>query len=418
MTNLCKGTTIHTAFGDYRLVQQIGQGGNGRVFSAVDFSGTSVAIKFVLATLTEEKRKRLKNEIHFCENTECPNIIKIIDHGYFEAEDGGFLFYVMPLYERTLRDKMKAGMTADEILDVFTGVLLGLRYAHSKGIIHRDVKPENILLKDASCNPVICDFGIAHFSEEELYTAVETRATERLANFNYAAPEQKQRASVVGPPTDLYSLCLILNEMFTGEIPQASGYRKISEVNEKFAFLDTLFVRLFRQNMRDRIQSANEVLMELEALSIENEHNIAAIKIQQQIDSSKEPQKIELSVTSVSYQDGVLCFAMSEPIPVGWLAEMANTNFSRQAIQGYDKNRVYQCDEQTLGMRLRGGEPQDIIIRIVLDVKTWVSTVNELFYKQQLYDYSAVKRKAEEKRNAELQTLAESRRVNTILANL
>lgn len=418
MKNLCKGANIHTAFGDYRLVKQIGQGGNGRVFSATDSTKTPVAIKFIPTTIPEDKRKRLKNEIHFCENADCPNIIKIIDHGYYEAEDESFLFYVMPLYEKTLRDKMREGMTPDEIIGVFTGVLHGLQFAHSKGIIHRDIKPENILLKDASCTPVICDFGIAHFSEEELYTAVETRAAERLANFNYAAPEQKQRASIIGPPTDLYSLGLILNEMFTGEIPQASGYKLIAKVNNKYDYLDDLFIRLFRQNMGDRIQSANEVLMDLEALSLENEHIMAAQKIQQQLDSSKAPQKIELSVTGVSFQDGVLCFAMSEPVPVGWVAEMVNSNFSRRAIQGYDKNRVYQCDEQTLGMRLRGGEPQDIIKRIIIDVKTWVATVNELYYNQQIRDYNAAKRNIEEKRNAELKKLAESRRISAILADI
>lgn len=89
---LSKGITIHTAFNDYELVKQIGQGGNGRVFAAKDSDGTDVAIKFVERDESEKKYKRLKNEINFCEKSKHKNIIHIIDRGIAFLDEKYFVF--------------------------------------------------------------------------------------------------------------------------------------------------------------------------------------------------------------------------------------------------------------------------------------------------------------------------------------
>ena len=75
-----------------------------------------------------------------------------------------------------------------------------------------------------------------------------------MANFQYAAPEQRKKGGVTLPQTDIYAAALILNEMFTGEIAQASDYKKIGEIAREYSYLDELFVRMFRQNrMKDYI---------------------------------------------------------------------------------------------------------------------------------------------------------------------
>ena len=107
------------------------------------------------------------------------------------------------------------------------------------------------------------DFGIARFTEEALFTAVETRAQDRLANFLYAAPEQRVRGRDVGPVADIYALGLILNEMFTGEVPQGSGHKRIGDVAPQYGYLDTSVDRMIRQSPAERPGSIAEIKREL-----------------------------------------------------------------------------------------------------------------------------------------------------------
>ena len=88
---------------------------------------------------------------------------------------------------------MKEGLKKDHILPLFSQLLNGVEAAHLRKVIHRDLKPENILYDPRGNRVIVADFGIAQFQEEELYTAVETKAEDRLANFQYAAPEQRKR---------------------------------------------------------------------------------------------------------------------------------------------------------------------------------------------------------------------------------
>ena len=162
---LTKGTVVQTAFDNYELIKQIGQGGNGKVFFAKASDGQEVAIKFVERDEDKKKYKRLKNEINFCEKHNHKNIIKIIDRGIAFLDGEAYVFYVMPKYEKTLRDKIKEGIAPQEAISIFAGIMEGLRYAHEHGSIHRDIKPENILFDEESAIPVICDFGIAHFQK-------------------------------------------------------------------------------------------------------------------------------------------------------------------------------------------------------------------------------------------------------------
>lgn len=414
---LRKGAVIHSAFGDYILEKQIGQGGNGRVFSATDSLNTHVANKFVPAKLPEDKRKRLKNEIFFCEHAENPYIIKILDHGFVDTEDG-YSFYVMPLYSRTLRDKMKEGMSPEEKINVFCGILHGLDYAQSKEIVHRDIKPENILLEDGTLQPIICDFGIAHFSQEELLTAVETRASDRLANFVYAAPEQKQRGAKVSNRTDLYAAGLILNEMFTGEVPQAPEYMTISSVDTQYAFLDQIVAHLFKQNPEDRPESAKAVLLELETLAVIAEKQQAANQAKEQLEKIERPKKINLAIQNVDIRDNTLLFIMNRVIPRNWLNILQFREFSCGYIHGYEREKTFLEDEDTIGLRLSGYESQSALQSILNYCKDWVETTNELYNQEREQQYYQRKQEEEDKLRKKMESISNSQRLSSIIGKL
>lgn len=140
--------------------------------------------------------------------------------------------------------------------------MYGLKYAHEKGAYHRDIKPENILFLDETNNAVIADFGIAHFCEEDIIASVKTKASDRMANFQYAAPEQriKGNAKNVDGRADVYSAGLILVEMFTGELVGAGNYTKISKVAPEYKYLDDVFNELFCQNPNDRLYPVDAII--------------------------------------------------------------------------------------------------------------------------------------------------------------
>ena len=98
----------------------------------------------------------------------------------------------MPLLSGSFR-RLLASEKGAALLTLYDEILSGVEAAHLQGVVHRDLKPENVLVDSARSQVCVADFGIAHFADEELYTAVDTASDARLANFQYAAPEQKAR---------------------------------------------------------------------------------------------------------------------------------------------------------------------------------------------------------------------------------
>ncbi len=245
-----KNQTYRTTFNEYTVGQSIGNGGSGIVYEALNKDSERFALKVIDPKyVTTQKLKRFQNEIKFSENITHRNIIKVLDHGPGES---GAPFYVMPMFECTLEKVMAEHILPNAILPIFSQILDGVEAAHLKNVTHRDLKPKNILCDREGATFVVADFGIASFEDEELYTAVETRDGDRLANFYYAAPEQKVRGAVVGPAADVFALGLILNEMFTHSIPQGTNFKTISLIAPEFSFLDRLVDEMARNEPAER----------------------------------------------------------------------------------------------------------------------------------------------------------------------
>ena len=415
---MAKGTVVHTAFADYELIEQIGSGGNGRVFAVKNSDGEKFAIKFVEKNTSTIKRKRFKNEINFCENYTHKNVVTIVDRGYAFLDEKDYVFYVMPLYKETLRDKIKAGVSAEDAVGIFVGILEGLKYAHEHGAIHRDIKPENILFPEDNIEPIICDFGIAHFSEENLLTAVETKQADRMANFYYAAPEQYKRGGEICPQTDIYAAGLILNEMFTKEIPQATGYTTIGSVNPEYAFLDEVFARLFKQNPADRLYPIEKILSEMKLLAENYKRDKEKLRLQKVVNEIIDPGKFNALVTNKEYRNGNLVFIFNQNIPDDWFGLITIGSFSHTAMMGYETNHLKRGARNELCMRLRGDEDEATLKRIIQYFNEWVSMVNVLYSNQMIEKAQEEQRRKEHLQKAKINKLERETAISSMLKNL
>ncbi len=264
LQKLNKPVVFNTTFASYTADMIIGQGGSGRIYKAEDDDGETVAIKLLEPSkITREKIKRFKNELSFCQTNKHKNILFVFDSGIFINEEKRSPFYVMPLFDGSLRDLLHKGIPVNRVMSYLSQILDGVEAAHMKQVIHRDLKPENFLYDAKADLLVVADFGIAHFEEDALHTAVETNDATRLANFQYAAPEQRNKGMVQDKRTDIYALGLMLNEMFTGEIPVGTGYKTIETIAPEFEYLDSIVETMIRQSPEERPATIEQVKMQL-----------------------------------------------------------------------------------------------------------------------------------------------------------
>jgi len=200
-------------FGRFRVIDEVGRGAMGVVYRAHDdMLQRTVAIKTV--ALTGSSSERDQHEARFLQEARAagglshPSIITIYDVG----REGDVAFIAMELVEgKELRDLIaNVTLTPSRSMAIAAAVAEGLAYAHERGIVHRDIKPGNIMVLDDG-RVKIMDFGIARLSE----SAVKTRTGVLLGSPQYMAPEQ-----IIGQPldhrADIFSLGLVLYEMLTG----------------------------------------------------------------------------------------------------------------------------------------------------------------------------------------------------------
>jgi serine/threonine protein kinase len=246
---------FRTALSEYEPQKGLGEGGSGKVLLVSDSNGDHFALKYLKPEVqTSQKNKRFRNELAFCTRNTHPNIITIEDNGIAEVDGVEVPFFVMPVFPKTLRSVMRSQASPEKLLLLFADVLNGVEHAHNSSIWHRDLKPENILVTSEEDRAIVTDFGIAHFDDEYLHTIVDTLPQERLANFRYAAPEQRSRGEA-DQRTDIYALGLILYELFTGQLLQGTQHRKIGTMNPNYLHLDPIVEGMTCQSPEDRLNA-------------------------------------------------------------------------------------------------------------------------------------------------------------------
>ena len=403
-----------TTFATYTATHIIGEGGSGRIFEATDDARGIFAIKWLdPAKASKEKVKRFKNELQFCLRNEHPHILTVTDYGVFVNGENSSPFYVMRLYDGSLRDLLEGGIPPDKVLGYFGQMLDGVEAAHIKGVVHRDLKPENVLYAADGSRLVIADFGIAHFGEDALYTAVETKDSSRLANFQYAAPEQRSRGATVDRRADIYALGLILNEMFTRKVPSGTSYKTIAKVVPDYEYLDSMVNEMICQSPKDRIESIEKIKNQL--IGRKNEF-ITRQKISDlkntvipvtELDDPliADPPRL----VNVDWNRGTLTLFFQQPVNDKWVWALQNMgNFSSLMGKGPESFNIR-------GNTAVIGATENEVQRIIDYFNDWLPKANRVYEQRILRE----KKEAEEKQRKELQRqIAEEEARQRVLKNI
>jgi serine/threonine protein kinase len=324
MSRRKKLPTFKSAYDEYVALEIRGEGGSGRVYRALTGGGTDVAIKVLHPhNVTSERRRRFKNETLFCIKNSHANILTVSDYGVVDIDGIDCPFYVMPFYGQTLRTIMNEGVNQQSALKYFAQILNGVEAAHLRNVWHRDLKPENILFDDSNNRLIVADFGVARFVKDDLLTAVETKPGTRLANFQYAAPEQRARNSTVDHRADIFALGLILNEFFTREVIFGTSYRTIGSVAPNLSYLDGLVEKMICQAPNDRLQSIDAIQLGLIARKNEfvQQQKLNALK-NQVVPTSEidDPLVIHpVRIVDVDFHNGNLIIKLSHQLTNEWI---------------------------------------------------------------------------------------------------
>jgi serine/threonine protein kinase len=202
----------------YSFLKELGQGGSAVVYLAIDREARHpVAIKLLQPSLStdDETLQRFAAEARTAALLQHPNIVGV--HAVKRLRSGGLALVMQYVPGGTLKDliRRQAPLPVRTVERVVGEIAVALSYAHSKGIVHRDVKPENIFLDSSTGSALLADFGIARNSESAASLTLHGVAVGTPA---YMAPEQIDDVGVDGR-ADLYSLALVAWEMLTGETP-------------------------------------------------------------------------------------------------------------------------------------------------------------------------------------------------------
>ena len=259
----------------YQLLRKVGDGGMAFVYEAKDKSlNRIVAVKVLRPEFGDDEDflKKFRREAEAIASVSHPNIVSIYDVG----EDRNVNYIVMEFIDgKNLKDIIRSEGILDEYtaLEITKQIAKALSLAHRKGIIHRDIKPHNILISNEGRIVKVADFGIA----KAVSNSTMTNVGNIIGSVHYFSPEQAKGRSVTSN-TDLYSLGIVLFEMLTGRLP-FRGDSPISialqHINDDIEFTDeektripqsvrTIIRKLTEKSVENRYQNADEVIDDIE----------------------------------------------------------------------------------------------------------------------------------------------------------
>ena len=275
--------------GRYLIQEVIGVGGMAVVYKALDnFDNKTVAVKILKEEYSadEEFRRRFKNESRAVAILSHPNIVKVYDVSFGEQLQYIVMEYVDGITLKQYINK-KGALTLKEAVIITTQILRALSHAHDKGIVHRDIKPQNIMLLRDNKTIKVADFGIASFHSKG---DTRTMTDGAIGSVHYISPEQA-KGEIVDNKADIYSVGVVLYEMLTGRVPfQAESavsvaLMQVQKQPPKPSLLkadipvgiEQITMRAMKKSRLERYQSAAEMLLDLDEFrrnpGIRFEHN-------------------------------------------------------------------------------------------------------------------------------------------------
>jgi serine/threonine protein kinase/tetratricopeptide (TPR) repeat protein len=379
------GLLIGQTVGHYKISKRISAGGMGEVYLASDITvGRSAALKLLPAHLTGdvERLKRFQQEARVVAGLNHPNILTVYEVG----ADNSTRYIASELIEgETLRERLTRGrIELGEAIEIGIQVAGALAAAHDAGVVHRDVKPENIMLRPDGYVKVL-DFGIAKLAEQEVPEAVgqeqalklvETNASSILGTVSYMSPEQS-RGAHVDKRTDIWSLGIVLYEMvagrppFTGDTPREVIASILAKEPLPFTHqyvqapeeLRQIVTKALQKNADGRFQSAREMLDTLKGLRRKLD---IAVELESSV--AKHPL-LRWTRSPIAVALALLIAALAVVIPFYWLRNSTTGSIPEKSIAVLPFNNLSNDREDAF---LADGLQDDLLTKLakIADLKT------------------------------------------------
>jgi eukaryotic-like serine/threonine-protein kinase len=258
--------------GRYTVLQRIGSGGMADVWLADDTHlQRRVALKVLHARFAQDREfvERFRREAEAAAGLQHPNVVAVFDRG---EVDGTYYIAMQYLEGRSLKQLIDAGLTPEQAAGLIRQVLEGARFAHRHGVVHRDLKPQNVIV-DGDGKATVTDFGIARAGVSEI-----TQAGSVMGTPHYLSPEQAQGFDVTAV-SDLYSIGVMLYEALTGRVPfegdsaVAVAMKQVSQAPQRPSSinpqvspaLDAVVMRALEKEPGQRFQNADAFIAAIDA---------------------------------------------------------------------------------------------------------------------------------------------------------
>lgn len=320
--------------GPYRIIEQLGQGGMATVFKAYHPNlDRYVAIKVLHPAFKQDPQflERFQREARVVAKLDHPNIVPVFDY----ADYNGQSYLVMKFIEgetlKSVLDRQWPGK--EQILSIVQSVGKALTYAHAQGVLHRDVKPSNILITDSG-NVYLADFGLARMAEAGPSTL---SGDQLLGTPQYISPEQARGAHDLDDGTDIYSFGIVLYQLAVGRVPYNSDtpfsiihdhiYTPLPmprSINDKIpADLERVLLKALAKDRIDRFASVQELVGAFDkaarGISPWDEQDVvAATPIKAELDSVPESSEIGTRPRRWAWVGGGLAFAVLSLVTFGF----------------------------------------------------------------------------------------------------
>ncbi len=292
----------------YHVKRKIGEGGMAKVYLAYDQSlDCDVALKILKKENVDEKKvKSFKREARTLSLLDDPNIVSIYDVG----EENGIHYIANEFVEgMTLKEYVStcAPIPVEEVIKITTQILSGLEHAHNKGVVHKDIKSQNILL-DSKRNVKITDLGIADIIDEEV-----TRTQSLMGTPQYVAPEILNRDALT-VQSDIYSVGILMYEMLVGKAPftgDKPAIIMIKQMNHPLPsiteqrsdvpqVLENIAIKASAKKLENRYQNVAQMRDDLQKIEMGHIHEPKLVLENDLMDDKKLEQTIILDTTSIT----------------------------------------------------------------------------------------------------------------------